>query len=149
MNPKRLRSGIIYLLLVLALGAFLYSSLMRRPATTIADATIAQVATLVRNGDVRTLEINGDRVTVFTTDGEELQSRIEEGEGLVKTLLNLGVTSEHLAKVEVRVAEPQFWDTWSGVLIAILPLVLLGAFFFFILRQAQGAGCLLYTSRCV
>jgi cell division protease FtsH len=140
MNPKRLRSGIIYLLLVLALGAFLYSSLMRRPATTIADATIAQVATLVRNGDVRTLEINGDHITVFTTDGEELQSRIEEGEGLVKTLLNLGVTPEQLAKVEVGVAEPQFWDTWSGVLIAILPLVLLGAFFFFILRQAQGAG---------
>ena len=140
MNSKRLRSGIIYLLLVLALGAFLYSSLMRRPATTISDATIAQVATLVRNGDVRTIEINGDRVLVVTTDNEELQARIEEGVGLVKTLANLGVTAEQLAQADVRVAEPQFWDTWSGVLIAVLPLVLLGAFFFFILRQAQGAG---------
>ncbi|HQY92528.1 MAG: ATP-dependent zinc metalloprotease FtsH [Caldilinea sp.] len=140
MNSKRLRSGIIYLLLVLALGAFLYSSLMRRPATTISDATIAQVATLVRNGDVRSIEINGERIVVVTADTEELQSRIEEGSGLVKTLLNLGVTPEQMAKVEVGVADPQFWDTWSGVLIAILPLVLLGAFFFFILRQAQGAG---------
>ncbi len=140
MNSKRLRSGIIYLLLVLALGAFLYSSLMRRPATTISDATIAQVATLVRNGDVRSIEINGERIVVVTADTEELQSRIEEGSGLVKTLLNLGVTPEQMAKVEVGVADPQFWDIWSGVLIAILPLVLLGAFFFFILRQAQGAG---------
>ena len=66
MNSKRLRSGIIYLLLVLALGAFLYSSLMRRPATTISDATIAQVATLVRNGDVRSIEINGERIVVVS-----------------------------------------------------------------------------------
>ncbi len=140
MNSKRLRSGVIYLLLVLALGAFLYSSLMRRPASPISDATIAQIATMVRNGDVRSIEINGDRIVVVAADGDELQARVEEGAGLVKTLANLGVTPAHLAKIEVGVAEPQFWDTWSGVLIAILPLVLLGAFFFFILRQAQGAG---------
>lgn len=140
MNSKRLRSGVIYLLLVVALAAFLYSSLMRRPASPISDATIAQVATLVRNGDVRSIEISGDRILVATADGDELQARIEEGAGLVKTLANLGVTPEQLAKVDVAVAQPQFWDTWSGVLIALLPLVLLGAFFFFILRQAQGAG---------
>ncbi len=140
MNSKRLRSGIIYLLLVLALGAFLYSSLMRRPSTTTAEATIGRVATLVRNNDVRAIEINGDRILVITRNGEELQSRIEQGEGLTNTLLNLGVKPEQLATVEVSVANPQFWDTWSGVLIAILPLILLGAFFFFILRQAQGAG---------
>jgi cell division protease FtsH len=140
MNSKRLRSGVIYLLLILALGAFLYSSLMRRPASPISDATIAQIATMVRNGDIRSIEINGDRIVVVAADGDELQARIEEGAGLVKTLANLGVTPVQLAKVEVGVAEPQFWDTWSGVLIAVLPLVLLGAFFFFILRQAQGAG---------
>ena len=140
MNSKRLRSGIIYLLLVLALGAFLYSSLMRRSPTTVADATIARVATLVRNNDVRSIEINGDRILVITRSGEEFQSRIEQGVGLTNTLLNLGVTPEQIAAVDVSVANPQFWDTWSGVLIAILPLILLGAFFFFILRQAQGAG---------
>ncbi len=140
MNSKRLRSGIIYLLLVLALGAFLYSSLVRRPATNVSDETIASVATLVRNGNVKAIEINGDRLMVATLDGEEVQSRIETDSGLVETLLNLGVTPEQLAKVDISVANPQFWDTWSGVLIAILPLVLLGAFFFFILRQAQGAG---------
>ena len=140
MNSKRLRSGVIYLLLVVALAAFLYSSLMRRPASLISDATIAQVATLVRNGDVRSIEISGDRILVVAADSNELQARVEEDAGLVKTLANLGVTPEQLAKVDVAVAQPQFWDTWSGVLIALLPLVLLGAFFFFILRQAQGAG---------
>jgi cell division protease FtsH len=140
MNPKQLRNAVIYLLLILALAAFLYSSLARRSSTPIGDATIARVATLVRNNDVRAIEINGDRILVITRNGEELQSRIEQGVGLTKTLLNLGVTPEQLAVVEVSVAPPQFWDTWSGILIAVLPLLLLGAFFFFILRQAQGAG---------
>ncbi|MCB9126287.1 MAG: ATP-dependent zinc metalloprotease FtsH, partial [Caldilineaceae bacterium] len=84
--------------------------------------------------------INGDRLSVATLDGDEIQSRIETDAGLVETLRALGITPEQLAKVDISVANPQFWDTWSGVLIAILPLVLLGAFFFFILRQAQGAG---------
>ena len=66
MNSKRLRSGIIYLLLVLALGAFLYSSLVRRPASNVSDETIASVATLVRNGNVKSIEINGDRLSVAT-----------------------------------------------------------------------------------
>ncbi len=140
MNSKRLRSGIIYLLLILALGAFLYSSLVRRPANNVSDETIASVATLVRNGNVKSIEINGDRLLVATLDGDEIQSRIESDAGLVETLLALGISPEQLAKVDISVANPQFWDTWSGVIIAILPLVLLGAFFFFILRQAQGAG---------
>ena len=140
MNSKRLRSGIIYLLLILALGAFLYSSLVRRPANNVSDETIASVATLVRNGNIKSIEINRDRLLVATLDGGEIQSRIESNAGLVETLLALGITPEQLAKIDISVANPQFWDTWSGVLIAILPLVLLGAFFVFILRQAQGAG---------
>ena len=140
MNSKRLRSGIIYLLLVIALGAFLYNSLVRRPSTEVSDATLAKVATLLRNDDVRSIDINRDRLLVTTRSGEELQSRLELGSGLTQTLLNLGVTPEQLAAVELRVANPDFWETWSGVLIALLPLLLLGAFFLFILRQAQGAG---------
>jgi cell division protease FtsH len=140
MNSKRLRSGIIYLLLVVALGAFLYNSLVRRPSTEVSDATLAKVATLLRNDDVRSIDINRDRLLVTTRSGEELQSRLELGSGLTQTLLNLGVTPEQLAAVELRVANPDFWETWSGVLIALLPLLLLGAFFLFILRQAQGAG---------
>ena len=140
MNSKRLRSGAIYLLLVIALGAFLYSSLVRRPNVTVVTAPIGEVAALVRAGDVDSIIIDGDKLTISKTSGEPLQSRIETDAGLIKTLTNLGVTTEQLQQVEVSVANPQFWDVWSNVLLALVPLVLLGAFFFFILRQAQGAG---------
>jgi len=135
-----MRSGAIYLLLVIALGAFLYTSLVRRPAAAPATVSIGDVAAATRAGEINAIVVDGDKLIITKNTGEEQQSRIETDAGLVKTLNNLGVTTEQLNEVAISVAEPQFWDTWSNVLIAIVPLVLLGAFFFFIMRQAQGAG---------
>lgn len=140
MNSINLRSGIVYLLLVVALGAFLYTSLVRRTGQQALDASIAEVAQMVRNNEVEKLSIKDDKVTVLQTTGEQYQSRKELDTGLVETLRNLGVTTEELARVDVTVEAPKFWENWSGILLAILPLILLGAFFIFILRQAQGAG---------
>jgi cell division protease FtsH len=140
MNSKRARSIAIYLLLIAALGVFLYSSLVRRPMANATTESIAEIAALVRSGEVSSIEIDDDKLVVTRTNGEPLQSRIESGTGLVETLRGLGVQPEDLAKADIKVAQPQFWDMWSGVILAALPLLLLGGFFFFIMRQAQGAG---------
>ena len=140
MNSKRARSIAIYLVLIAALGVFLYSSLVRRPLATPTTESIAVIAALLRSGEVTSIEIDGDKLVVTKTNGEPLQSRIESGAGLVETLRSLGVQPGELAKVNIVVSQPQFWDMWSGVVLAAVPLLLLGGFFFFIMRQAQGAG---------
>jgi len=140
MNSINFRSGIVYFLIIVALGAFLYTSIVRRSNTQPEIIPIAEVAQMVRAGDVERLLIKEDRITLVKTTGETLQSRKELDTGLVETLRNLGVTTEQLSEVEVSVEAPKFWENWSGILLALLPLILLGAFFFFILRQAQGAG---------
>ncbi|RIK36291.1 MAG: cell division protein FtsH [Chloroflexi bacterium] len=145
MNFKRVRSGAIYVLLLVALGAFLYTSLSNNATSAAQNIRIDQVAQHVREGRAKQIVVKDDRVTV-TVRGEGNaperveQSRKESGTGLVQTLLNLGVTREQIQTVDIRVSEPQFWENWSGILLALLPLLLLGAFFFFIMRQAQGAG---------
>lgn len=145
MNLKKMRSGAIYLLLLVALGAFLYTSLSNNASSAARSVRIDQVAQYVREGRARQIVIKDDRITVTLRGQSEgadtlMQSRKESEDGLVPTLLNLGVTAEQLRAVDIRVAEPQFWENWSGILLALLPLLLLGAFFFFIMRQAQGAG---------
>jgi cell division protease FtsH len=141
MNSKRVRSGAIYVLLLVALGAFLYTSLARRPENSATPVPIARIAEMVRSGNVASISINEDRITaVNRSNGELMQSRKESGVGLVETLLNLGVKPEDLADVNVSVEMPAMWESWGGILLALLPLVLLGVFFFFIMRQAQGAG---------
>jgi cell division protease FtsH len=140
MNSINFRSGIVYVLIIVALGAFLYTSIVRRSTTQPETIPIAEVARMVRDGDVERISIKEDRITVITTNNASVQSRKELDTGLVETLRNLGVTTEQLRAVEVTVEAPRFWENWSGILLALLPLILLGAFFFFILRQAQGAG---------
>jgi cell division protease FtsH len=141
MNLRQVRSAAIYILLLIALGAFLYSSVLRRPGATIATVPIAKVAEMARKGEIARITIKDDRVTVIKrVNGEILQSRKETSTGLVETLSNLGVTPEQLKEVEISIEPPKFWESWSGILLALLPLLLLGVFFYFIMRQAQGAG---------
>ena len=141
MNSKRVRSGAIYVLLLVALGAFLYTSLARRPENQATPVPIARIAEMVRAGDIASISINEDRVNAVNRSTSELmQSRKETGVGLVETLINLGVQPKDLADVDVSVEMPAVWESWGGILLALLPLVLLGVFFFFIMRQAQGAG---------
>jgi cell division protease FtsH len=141
MNSKRVRSGAIYVLLLVALGAFLYTSLARRDQNSATPVPIARIAEMVRAGNIASISINEDRISaVNRSNGDLMQSRKESGVGLVETLLNLGVKPEDLAGVNVSVEMPAIWESWGGILLALLPLVLLGVFFFFIMRQAQGAG---------
>jgi cell division protease FtsH len=145
MNFKRVRSGAIYVLLLVALGAFLYTSLSSNASSTAKSVPLDKVAQHVREGQAKQIVVKDDRVTVtLRAEGnlpeQIVQSRKESGTGLVQTLRNLGVTEEQLQAVDIRVSEPQFWENWSGILLALLPLLLLGAFFIFIMRQAQGAG---------
>jgi len=141
MNSKRVRSGAIYVLLLVALGAFLYTSLANRPENSATPVPIARIAEMVRSGAIASISINEDKITaVNRATGELMQSRKESGVGLVETLLNLGVKPEDLTDVNISVDMPAVWESWGGILLALLPLVLLGVFFFFIMRQAQGAG---------
>ena len=140
MKSMRLRSGMIYLLLVIALASFLYTMLSRRNANELTTVPLADVATLVRSNDTASIAINGDELLVTRRNGQQVQSRKETENGLTESLMGLGVTSDQLQRVDVSVAEPDFWANWSGILFALVPILLLGLFFFFILRQAQGAG---------
>jgi len=141
MNSKHIRSGAIYLLLLLALGAFLYTMFERRTNAQADTIPLGDVAEMVRAGEVSKLAVKDDKIFISPTNGQEIaESRKETDIGIVETLTNLGVTTEQLNNIELEVATPTLWENWSSILFALLPLALLAAFFIFILRQAQGSG---------
>jgi cell division protease FtsH len=140
MNSKRLRSGLVYLLLVVALASFLYVMLNRSNSNELSEVPIATVAQQVRAGEVASIVVDANDLLITRRNGQQVESRKEPETGLVETLGSLGVTPEQMQRVDVTVATPDFWESWSGILFALLPIALLALFFFFILRQAQGAG---------
>ena len=142
MNSKRVRSGLIYLLLLVALGAFLYTSFGQNVTQAENEESIAEIASKIRQGKVDAISIRGDRIIVKLRPTGTVYSRKEANVSLLDTLQKLGVTAEDLQRenVEIDVPPPHLWESWGNILIALLPLLLLGVLFFFILRQAQGAG---------
>ena len=139
MDSKRIRKGMIYFLLVVALGAFLYIVLNRQGNNISATISIAEIASLVRGGNVQELHVDGDEVIAYS-GGKLIGSRKENGIGLIETLVNLGVTEDQLSAVNVEIEAPSGWEVYGSILLALLPILLIAVFFIFILRQAQGAG---------
>ena len=143
MGQGSLRNGFLYIILLAVLATFLFSTL-RQGRETVETAPISQIATDITDGKVKTIsEKDGAVVVTYVGEGDDatqVQSRIESGADLVKTLNDFGVTSEELANVILVFPPTSRWENWAPILGAFLPILLIGAFFFFILRQAQGAG---------
>lgn len=144
MDSKRIRNGMIYFLLVVALGAFLYIILNNQGNNVSETVSIVEIAALVRNGNVQELLVDGDEV-IAITGGAQIGSRKETGVGLIETLQNLGVTDDQMSSVDIQIEAPSGWEVYGGILLALLPILLIVVFFIFILRQAQGAGSQVFS----
>jgi cell division protease FtsH len=132
-------SRFVYLILLVVVGLFLYAYLFWQTGSS-EMVQLNRVAQLAQNGGIRKITVRGDTLDVTLNDGSELSARKETGAGALETLEKLGVGKDQLQKIQVEVAPPSWWGGWLSILSAILPLLLIGVFFFLIFRQAQGAG---------
>ncbi len=143
MKNRSVRNNVVYLLLLVAMGFFLYGSL-RRGEDSLSVVDIGRVAELARGGQVRAITVDDQDLTVELRDGESVQARRESSGSVVETLLNLGVPAEAIGsgpnQIEIRVKAPSVWANLAPLLFAGLPVLLFAGFFIFLMRQAQGAG---------
>ncbi len=140
MKPGFPKNAFVYLLIIVASIALFYNFFA--PTAETREVSISEVARLVKEGRVERLAFTSDgeiRVTTTTGGaGAALVSRKEPDIGIGETLLNLGVTPAELGAIKDLVAErPGFWQNFGIVLIQVVPLLLIGLFLVFMLRQAQ------------
>jgi cell division protease FtsH len=132
------RNGLVYLLIVVAIAALIFS-VFSSPRQT-ADIDITQVATDIKEGKVKSITVQGDELIVEYKDsslGPRI-SRKEPDATIFETLGALGVTTDQLKSVNFDVKSPGAWGEWANLLITVVPLILFGALLFFMVRQAQG-----------
>jgi cell division protease FtsH len=132
-------SRALYAVLILVVLAFLYGVFVLRAENRDA-VELSKVAELANKGQIDTITVDQNELIIKLQNGSEVSSNKEPEIGIVETLRILGVSEENLSKIKVSVAPRSAWDGWLTILGTLLPLILIGGFFFFILRQAQGAG---------
>ncbi len=97
---------------------------------------LSNVITDVKDGTVKTIEVEDTKLTVVRKDGTKYTSTKESQDSLVTLLEKSGVDPK---TVEIAVKDLSAGAIWMGIIANVLPLVLTVVFFLFLFRQARGA----------
>ncbi len=129
--------NVIWAILTLVLVSFIFS-LFVPGANQAQQLSLNQVADRINAGQVSQIQVNGNDLSLTLTDGAKATSQKEPETGLTETLTNYGVKPDALAKVDLSVDSQSGWQFWAGILVpTILPLIIIGFFFWMMLRQAK------------
>ncbi|MFZ4500492.1 MAG: ATP-dependent zinc metalloprotease FtsH [Minisyncoccia bacterium] len=145
--PKRSLSSYIFsTLLIFALLTAAYSIVSGMGAEKNEVVTLSEVARLVQAGEVKSITIDDQALTVTKTDETILESKKEPSASLVETLAAYGVEEPRISAVDITVASASgFAFFFLTILPILLPVVLIGFFFWMLTRQAKGAGMQAFT----
>jgi len=138
MTSRWMRNSFIYLLILVAVIAIVVSFF--RPPSNTQNQDLSQVIAEARNGQVESIEAQGDSLTVhLKNDQRTYKSRKESGSSIFTVLKDNGIQVGGTDGIDVKVSQPSQFGNWIGLLVNFLPLIIFGAILIFMLRQAQGS----------
>ncbi|MCB0160057.1 MAG: hypothetical protein KDD83_18120, partial [Caldilineaceae bacterium] len=132
------RSWFWIVLVILAL--FGSRLLFNRPTDISSMVGLNEIAQAISDGEVSRVVVQGDIVTAYLSGTEDLRSRKEGDESFLKSMEAFGVTQEQLQDLNIEIQNAPNSGAVFNWLIMLLPMILIFAFFIFIMRQAGGAG---------
>ncbi|HLB45582.1 MAG TPA: cell division protein FtsH, partial [Anaerolineales bacterium] len=139
MNNPRVRNIFVYVLILLAIGAILWS--VRNQSQQAKPITLSELAISMARGEVEKISVSGDDLTVTYRDKTlpTATARKEPTSTGPEQLVALGVTAETMSRVQWEVARPSDLANWLPIIGYILPAVFVMGLIYFMLRQAQGS----------
>jgi cell division protease FtsH len=139
LNNRIFKNGILTLLLVVMGVALLYAYRQQSPTTKSID--VSDAVTRVERGEVKVVTISGNKATITLRDGDVklVASLPDRDEPISKAVLDYNKASPADRDVALSYEEPSATLGLIGsVLLSLLPVLLIGGFFIYMMRQAQG-----------
>ncbi|MCH8186110.1 MAG: ATP-dependent zinc metalloprotease FtsH [Chloroflexi bacterium] len=117
-------------------GSMLILLLMIIPrGQSVRELEISQVLEMAEAGQLDTIEVTGDKLAVTTVDGNQFKSRKEPSVSILELLQSRGVTvGPGTVEVEIK----QDGGGFLPAVLSFLPLILIGALVFYMMRRSQG-----------
>jgi len=104
------------------------------------EISMATLVSEIQEGAVKSIEIEGAEITILLQDDTEQTTRKESAVSLSETLIDYGVTAEQLKAADITVKDRSTRSYILGVILpSLLPLLLLMAIFWFMIKQMGGA----------
>jgi cell division protease FtsH len=137
LNPKFFRNGIVMLALVVVALAVVFTLLSQSTPQT--ERAYSDFLGDVRGGDVSKIVQEGSRLTVSTADGKTYTVVVPGLLAEAYTDVRAAAEAGNLDKVPTFEAKQAPDNAWLGIIITgLLPILIIGGFIFFMMRQAQG-----------
>ncbi|MEK7162940.1 MAG: ATP-dependent zinc metalloprotease FtsH [Patescibacteria group bacterium] len=134
---KTFSKNILWAITTLLLIAFIFS-LFYAEQKIPTVLSIDQMVSKINNGEISKILVNGNNLEIELKNGDKAISKKESETGLSETLKNFGINPEAFQKVNLAIKDESGFKFWAGILIpALLPLIIIGIFFWLMFRQAK------------
>ncbi|PCI19073.1 cell division protein FtsH [Candidatus Wolfebacteria bacterium] len=138
-SPKYINS-IVTTILVFIIITALYSVFFESKKE-IEEIAISDLAQSIVAGDVETIVVSGDKLTITLVDGTEQKSKKEAESSLSETLTNYGVSPENLGQTQIDIKSESGFVFWLlNILPFLIPIFFILIFFWFISKSVKGSG---------
>jgi len=132
------KNVIVFILAILVIGAIFstYTFQGQKPESV----SVAGLVERIQAGNVKTVDISDNTVTATMHDGAQVTTRIQGDSTLEEQLGQYGVTPDQLKAANITVKDKTGQAYLMGIILpTLLPLIILGVIFYFMVRQMQGA----------
>lgn len=133
---KLLKNIMLVILLFLFVAGILI--LNSSPGEKPEEVTLSDLVNQINNEEVNSIKIDGNKLEIELKDGKKEETTKESEASLTESLANYGVDKEKLNNVKIEVKEASSLAFWAGAILPfLLPFLLIAAFIWFMMRQAQ------------
>ena len=136
-SNRWMRNGFVYLLVIIGIIVIFYTLLPSFGGSS--ERPISTVISMAKSGDIRVIQVDGNKLTVDPNSGEQFTSRISGETDIVSLLTESGVELGTPGGIEVSFKGSSGLRSFFGLLLNFLPLIFFGGLILFMMRQAQGS----------
>ena len=132
------------LIFMIITAAYIFFSGRATPANK--SISLSELAKDVTTGTVKTIEVDGDALTIKLQDGSTVTAKKEVEASLSETLKNYGVPADKVSATDITVKSSTDAMYWIfNIVPIVLPVIVIIFFFWYLSRQAKGAGMQAFT----
>lgn len=140
MKNPRYRNSLVWIII---LGIILVVILTINSGSSTEEVTLSQVVSEINDGQVEQIERSDTKLKVMLNDGDEtpdLETKIDSNvENLPELLISHGANEDTVKGINFKYESGGGIGPWLSILTGLLPLILIAAFLFLMVRQAQGS----------
>jgi len=138
MKKSLIKNIAIFFLVFLAIASIF--SLYNVKDSEVESITMQTFVEEINNDDIKKVEVVGNKLNITKFD-DSLQTLDKEPTESLSTLLdNLGIDKQKIQTIPIEIKTESGLGYWLGMILPfLLPLILIVAFLWFMMRQVQGA----------